>query len=394
MSKYLIKLKPIGKYFFGGDMTFEVGDKSNKDYNSKYSSYIIESNKFPQQTSLLGMLRYLLLTKSPKVFSVDENRITNKADAANIIGQASFSVIPNHKLDEKQDSRFGKINSIGPCFLLHEDNKEDERIEEYFLSAPKDCQLMISFKDSLEAYYNGNALRVPSISYEDKKEQPDGVEKIEIVKYSSKAELDTIYISGNVSTIKKEDEIFIKDTRIGINKSYEGKTSHDDKGYYKQISYRLKDGFSFAFVAEVDFDLSECQNEIVSLGADGSEFSLSASLLSDEFQTPHYPDEIKQVEGAYRVILLSDSLLDSEDIKKACFNISGSIPFRFLKTNVECENYNVLGGKIKRSEKKYYLYEKGSVFYFESEASANEFVELVEGKEEFHQIGYNYCEKK
>lgn len=393
MSKYLIKLKPIGKYFFGGDMTFEVGDKSNKDYNSKYSSYIIESNKFPQQTSLLGMLRYLLLTKNPKVFSVDENRITNKADAANIIGQASFSVTPNHKLDEKQDSRFGKISSIGPCFLLHEDNKEDERIEEYFLSAPKDCQLMISFKDSLEAYYNGNALRVPSISYEDKKEQPDGVEKIEIVKYSSKAELDTIYISGNGSTIK-EDDIFIKDTRIGINKSYEGKTSHDDKGYYKQISYRLKDGFSFAFVAEVDFDLSECQNEIVSLGADGSEFSLSASLLSDEFQTPHYPDEIKQVEGAYRVILLSDSLLDSEDIKKACFNISESIPFRFLVTDVKCENYNVLGGKVKRSEKKYYLYEKGSVFYFESEASANEFVELVEGKEEFHQIGYNYCEKK
>ena len=91
-------------------MTFEVGDKSNKDYNSKYSSYIIESNKFPQQTSLLGMLRYLLLTKSPKVFSVDENRITNKADAANIIGQASFSVIPNHKLDEKQDSRFSYLN--------------------------------------------------------------------------------------------------------------------------------------------------------------------------------------------------------------------------------------------------------------------------------------------
>ncbi len=391
MSKYLIKLKPLGKYFFGGDMTFEVGGKSNKDYNSKYSSYIIESNKFPQQTSLLGMLRYLLLTKSPKVFSLDENRITNKADAANIIGQASFSVTPNHKLDEKQDSRFGKINSIGPCFLLYEDNKENERIEEYFLSAPKDCQLMVSFKDSLEAYYNGNALKVPSISYKVKKEQPDGEGKIK--EYTSKAEFDTIYISGNGSTIK-EDEIFIKDTRIGINKSYEGKTSHDDKGYYKQISYRLKDGFSFAFVAEVDFDLSECQNEIVSLGADGSEFSLSASLHSDEFQTLHYPDGITLVKGAYRVILLSDSLLDSEDIKKACFNISESIPFRFLVTDVKCENYNVLGGKVKRSEKKYYLYEKGSVFYFESEASANEFVELVEGKEEFHQIGYNYCEKK
>lgn len=388
MSKYLIKLKPIGKYFFGGDMTFEVGDKNNKDYNSKYSSYIIESNKFPQQTSLLGMLRYLLLTKSDTtVFSVDENRITNKDNAAKIIGQASFSVTEDHKL-----ASFGKITSIGPCFLLHEYSKEDGLVEEYFLSAPKDYQLIISFENSLKAYYNGNALKVPSI-YKVKKEQLDGEENIEIVKYSSKVEFDTIYIKGNGSAIK-EDDIFIKDTRIGINKSYEGKTSHDDKGYYKQISYRLRDGFSFAFVAEVDFDLSECQNVLVSLGADSSEFSLSASLINDKYQTPHYPDGITLVEGAYRVILLSDSLLDAEDVKKACFTISESIPFRFLKTNVACENYNVLGGKVKRSTKKYYLYEKGSVFYFENEDSANDFVKLVKGKDEFHQIGYNYCEKK
>ena len=391
MSKYLIKLKPLGKYFFGGDMTFEVSDKS-KEYNSKYSSYIIESNKFPQQTSLLGMLRYLLLTKSPEVFSLNENRITNKDDAAKIIGQTSFSVISEHKLDTKEGSRFGKIVSIGPCFLLHEYRKEDGLVEEYFLSAPKDYQLIISFENSLKAYYNGNALKVPSI-YKVKKEQLNGEENIEIVKYTSKVEFDSIYIKGNGSVIK-EDDIFLKDTRIGINKNYEGKTSHDDKGYYKQISFRLKDGFSFAFVAEVDFDLSKCQNEIVSIGADGSEFSLSASLLSDGFKTPHYPNGTTLVEGACRVILLSDSLLDTEDIKKACFNISGSIPFRFLETDVKCENYNVLGGKVKRSEKKYYLYEKGSVFYFKDKESADNFVKLVEGKEEFHQIGYNYCEKK
>lgn len=392
MSKYLIKLKPLGKYFFGGDMTFEVGDKS-KEYNSKYSSYIIESNKFPQQTSLLGMMRYLLLTKSPEVFSLNENRITNKDDAAKIIGQTSFSVISGHKLDTKEGSRFGKIVSIGPCFLLHEDRKENELIEEFFLSAPKDYQLILSFNnDSQKAYYNGNTLTVPSIKY--KKGMSEGKEKIEITEYRSKMELDTVYINESGLTIEKENDIFVKDTRIGINKNYEGKTSHDDKGYYKQISYRLKEGFSFAFVAEVNFDLSDCLNEIVSLGADGSRFSLSASLLNDEFQTPHYSDEISQVEGACRVILLSDSLLDTEDIKKACFNISGSIPFRFLETDVKCENYNVLGGKVKRSEKKYYLYEKGSVFYFKDKESADNFVKLVEGKEEFHQIGYNYCEKK
>lgn len=389
MSKYLIKLKPLGKYFFGGDMTFEVSDKSHKEYNSKYSSYIIESNKFPQQTSLLGMMRYLLLTKSPTVFSLNENRITDKEDAAKIIGQESFSVTKEHEL-----ASFGKIASIGPCFLLHEDCKNHKLADESFLSAPKDYQLMISFNDSIEAYYNENQLRVPAIKYKYEKDLPNGTKEIKMEEYSSKAEFDTIYINGNGSTIK-EDDIFIKDIRIGINKSYEGKTSHDDKGYYKQISYRLKDGFSFAFVAEVDFDLSNIQNEIISLGADGSKFSLSVSLLSDEFPIPpRYPDGMTFGGGACRVILLSDSLLDPEDVKKACFTISESIPFRFLKTNVACENYNVLAGKVQRSAEKYYLYEKGSVFYFENERSADDFVKLVVSKEEFHQIGYNYCEKK
>ena len=31
MSKYIVSLTPLGKYFFGGDMTFKVSDKN--DYN-------------------------------------------------------------------------------------------------------------------------------------------------------------------------------------------------------------------------------------------------------------------------------------------------------------------------------------------------------------------------
>lgn len=28
MSKYIVSLTPLGKYFFGGDMTFKVSDKN------------------------------------------------------------------------------------------------------------------------------------------------------------------------------------------------------------------------------------------------------------------------------------------------------------------------------------------------------------------------------
>ena len=41
MSKYIVSLTPLGKYFFGGDMTFKVSEKN--DYNERYSSYSIRS---------------------------------------------------------------------------------------------------------------------------------------------------------------------------------------------------------------------------------------------------------------------------------------------------------------------------------------------------------------
>ena len=36
MSKYLISLTPVDKFFFGGEMTFPIEGK--KDYNKKFSS--------------------------------------------------------------------------------------------------------------------------------------------------------------------------------------------------------------------------------------------------------------------------------------------------------------------------------------------------------------------
>ena len=94
------------------------------------------------------------------------------------------------------------------------------------------------------------------------------------------------------------------------------------------------------------------------------------------------------VTGGSRVILLSDTLLDVADLASVRFSITETIPFRFLCTNVGTRNYNILGD-AKRVQEKYYLYERGSVFYFADEKAAIAFGELVNGKQEFRQIGYN-----
>ena len=111
MSRYLIKLFPTGKFFFGGEMTFQVGDDERDSFNSQYASYIIKSEKFPQQTSLLGMLRFLLLRKSD-YFDCQHNKIKSecKDDVGKLIGKTSFM--------KGKTGGYGKINRIGPCFLM------------------------------------------------------------------------------------------------------------------------------------------------------------------------------------------------------------------------------------------------------------------------------------
>ena len=104
MSKrYLVKLTPIGKFFFGGDMRFGINGKEEK-----FSSYIIESSKMPQQTSLLGMMRFLLLSKDKTLFDVKENCIkedVSEESLKNLIGVSGFSVSENKDEYKKRQSR-------------------------------------------------------------------------------------------------------------------------------------------------------------------------------------------------------------------------------------------------------------------------------------------------
>lgn len=377
MSKYLITLKPLGKYFFGGDMTFQVGSDEKSDMNKAHEgfiSYVIESNKFPQQTSLLGMLRYLILTKSPGVFSKELNAITAPADAEKLIGKRGFVVHPDHD----RENMFGKIRSLSPCFLMRE--------TESFLRMPNDYHYDVHFANTnLTAFCNSRPVVMPDIG-----------------NFDSKKDYNVYYIGTNTDSRFLENDIFKADERIGISKNYSGES--DNKAFYKQISYRLTYGFSFGFVVDTDFDLSRCINEIVSLGADGSRFSLSAKTVGqdDDFWS-YKPNMLKlksdmrphvSADGSekiFSVVLSSDSLLLNTDLEDIAFGFSDTVPFRFLQFSVDDSSYDFSAG-WKRSADKYYLYMRGSVFYFIDKTQALNFKDAVEAKKEFNQIGYNHAQ--
>lgn len=384
MSKrYLVKLTPTGKFFFGGDMRFGIGKEE------EFSSYIIESSTMPQQTSLLGMVRFLLLSNDTGLFDKNNNEIIGKkAEVEKMIGSTSFRVQKDKKMN-----LFGKIKSIGPCFIY--DN------EKRYYRAPMD-KVFSSVEwpeNPTQAYVNGKPVKLPDLKIWNGEKEEFYTGKDYLPSYFVAMNIphvnvgdSDVYISSGKCVLKgnccySEDELFTKDTRIGIDKNYEGKS--ETNAFYKQISYRLKEGFCFAFEVEVDddVDLSKelYKGQLVNLGADASSFVFDAEKME--------LSENENKEGL-SVVLLSDAYISKEDMKgkNIRFSINRIRPFRFLKTENQTDaSYYRINGKVNaasRSER-YELYQAGSVFYFENNVDRDAFVKVLKSRKDFNQIGYN-----
>lgn len=360
MSKVLISLTPTGKFFFGGDISFSV---NNKD-NNGYSSYIIESNKFPQQTSLLGMLRYLVLSHDSLAFDNKVLKIKSRGHAATLIGETSFKMN-----DEGHKNDFGVIHSLSNVFL--QVNESGKWID--LNVAPIDYSYKtVSFAANKEADINGCKVEIP-----------------EITEYSAKERPARMYVTADGVTYK-ESEIFKTDQRIGIDRDVRtGKTKED--ALYKQVNYRMNDDdrkFRFAFYADIEQDesvLMGYDRTLVSVGGDSSCFLLNI-VLADSLSSPtYYPNDYDM---QHKVVLLSPAYIKAEALTLARFGMTETMSFRFLKTTLDTSCYNRLSGKIQPSEK-IDLYQPGSVFYFKDDVSKNKFVEALTSKSEFRQIGYN-----
>lgn len=357
MSKYLISLTPAGKFFFGGDMTFER--KGDDEHNERFSSYIIESQKFPQQTSLLGMLRFLILSNDSVAFNKATQEISSKQRASELIGATSFT---------GTKTKFGKINSLTPCHLQHHDNAgwkdiyADALVDTYVDADGKHVDIAVDFSHSFTAIVNEQERTV--------------LPKLE--GFDCKLQRKPTY--GTFS----ESEIFFEDKRMGIDRDIKtGKTDKD--ALYKQVCYRMADDFRFAFEADVDIDLTRYDKQLVSVGADNSQFIIGIEKV-DQVQAP----EAQWIEGKINVVTLtSNALISGTDALHACYAVTALRPFRHLKTSVDgTDKYNVLL-KIKRSEK-CYLYKAGSTFYFDSKNDFDAFVHALAGDKGMRQIGYNY----
>ena len=382
MSRYLVKLKPVESFFFGGERGFGFLKDENKLKNN-----IVKSREFPQQTSILGMVRkeILILNESIKEkwdYNPDEIRKNNK-----LIGKRSFNI-------ESENEDFGIINNISPVFII----KETEGNDKFLIKIPKDHNKNASSKTYSPLKYSdkeGNYLKVKTNLSK---------EVYLPIDFKAKKGISEDFVDVQTGHIINKDEVFIKDCSIGIKLDENHLTK--DNSLFRLEKYKFnydrnyeKENKCFAFLLDIeDGKLKktfENYKNVVSLGGEGSYFFISfekitfkfkekIKFLNDRSKFFYIKKDEKRI---YKIILLSDTYIPKNIYDKSCnYSISTKINFRSLQS----ENYDKNKFYYKRfckNKRKYSFLEKGSVL-FTDEDNYNKLVKSINNSK-FQKIGYN-----
>ncbi len=115
-NQLFLELQPCGTFFFGNERTFNTAEKDK--YDEDVTNYFAESNKYPQQTAILGLLRHTLLS----LYDQLEAKVAVKQG---IIGEINF--------DGEHSKQYGYIDSISPLVVS---NRKDKNSFEFLIPAP------------------------------------------------------------------------------------------------------------------------------------------------------------------------------------------------------------------------------------------------------------------
>lgn len=106
---YRVEMRPLEPYTFGT----EQGSKFEGATDTGKESYIIASGAIPEQTTVLGTLRYIILKHKGLLRHDFRYTEEEKVQMKKWIGEKSFSFYA----DSKQD--FGAVKKISPLFLVN-----------------------------------------------------------------------------------------------------------------------------------------------------------------------------------------------------------------------------------------------------------------------------------
>lgn len=339
--KYLVKMTPLEPYSFGTDQGFEYpGEKKTGK-----ESYFVRSKEIPEQTTILGLLRYLVLQnqgllKTDFTYTDDERRKMEEC-----IGAESFSF----EKDSVQD--FGYIQSISPVFLVNKENQI--YIRNPFHNKAKNNYKPMQMEEGFET--SAGVISLPKKGEFDAKEW-----------YASG------YYNLTTGIIKENHDLFDKKIITGNRKNE--KNGSDDDSYFKRELITLNREYSFAVFTEA----KELPKKTIGyMGKKKSAFLVEAEEVDDI-------NLIGMVESAFSgdsevwYYALSDLVVDKALMYNE-FCIVEEKTLRNLETVHKEDNHL---RKLKKSEIRYHLIQSGSVFYKECSVKPQ--------NENCKKIGYNH----
>ena len=398
MTDYLVTFRPLGDYSFGSDRRFSFVGKNNYS-EDEYAPYFIRTNRVPEQSTVFGMIRYLILVSNgidlKQDFQYDENT-RDKIKA--LIGEKSFSL--NGGVQS-----FGKLEKISPI-LLRKNSKEvvipnpfnnkqgREGIDQFEpITLEEEITLPTSFGEIAlpkskeynpkeghgDGYYNINtghleaaedifstkvATGVRRVTQNDLGKLKQNLRKLckSFVNEEMKQEVSNLDKNSNLSLIE-----FINDFMDLLEKyNKEGKNhfqeeleklsqNFDADRLFKREVHQLQKDYEFAVYVTVEKGV-QLTDGLVSMGQKGTLFKVSVQELEDKLEseiTEHFQKHTPQ--GQTWQYCLSDVCL-LDDVKG--FAILEEKLVRQLHTDLSknrLRGLDLQGSSL--------LYKAGSVFY-------------------------------
>ena len=362
---FLCTLKPLESYFFGGEHIFDLAGEEK--------SYYIKSERLPNQSTLLGMLRFLVLSEAGLLNDtgiVPNNHRSFRDAQKRLIGENGFIIkgTMNSRVD------YGEILSLSPLFLI---DKNRHRWIRTPYNHDKQKKVFSCFTMKKGAFTDICKSTLLPINYNEKKGLTDSFLDIDADDHPVRDCSDNDGISHEVPLFS-----FVEHTRI---------SRHSDKeGYFKKGYISLDPDFSFSFYCEMKIEDALPKRETVYLGQEKSAFLFNCEELNDNKNpVQSLEDKLKELyggDGAAVYYAASDIYLPKGINKQnLLFSIVATKPFRTLTQNPSgCKNFR--DSRIRSDE--YQLVQAGSVFYLEKGSSEGLVSDVkLEGMQ---QSGFNY----
>ena len=339
MTTYLVTFTPLEPYAFGLERNFSFIDGTTQ---KEYHPYFVKTSPIPEQTALLGTLRYLLLEENKLLKrDFDYARLALKQKAC--IGGESF------QFDSSASQSFGLIKNISPLFLLKSDN-------EVIIPNPMNNIGGKGLFSPMRLETRKFPSSMGEISFPCKKK--DGTDELQ---YNPKDG----HASGYYNITAGKVESPFQTTVLVGNRKNKSVGASDEDAFFKREVHCLLEGMQFAIYVTVNDSENYCfldpdKTYLAKMGQKKSLFKVCIKEEDNKLEEQvrgHLEDQTPQ--GMTWYYCLSDCRFSSR-ISYSGFAITEKKSLRNLQTSYS-KRSNVTKN-ISKSQQ-YNLFQRGSVFY-------------------------------